>query len=48
MLDVPEDADLITAGVLSAVEKNGKWTGDVRMSHKNRGVGWLEFLCAYL
>lgn len=45
ILHVPEDTDHITSEVISAVEKFGKWTGEVRMLHKNGGVGWIESMC---
>ena len=45
MLHVPEDTDHITAEVISAVEKFGKWTGEVRMLHKDGHIGWIESIC---
>lgn len=45
ILHVPEDSELITSEVLSAVEKFGKWTGDLRMLHKNGDIGWIESIC---
>jgi len=45
ILHVPEDIDHITAEVISAVEKHGKWTGEVRMLHKNGQIGWIESMC---
>lgn len=45
ILHVPEDTDHITSDVISAIEKFGKWTGEVRMLHKNGDVGWIESMC---
>jgi diguanylate cyclase (GGDEF)-like protein/PAS domain S-box-containing protein len=45
ILHVPEDSDLITSDVISAVEKHGKWTGDIRMLHKSGAIGWIESVC---
>jgi diguanylate cyclase (GGDEF)-like protein/PAS domain S-box-containing protein len=45
MLHVPEDSVTIIADVMSAVEKQGKWTGEVRMVHKNGDIGWIESMC---
>lgn len=45
MLHVPEDVSHITAEVLAAVEKFGKWTGEVRMLHKDGHIGWIESIC---
>lgn len=45
ILHVPEDVDHITSEVLSTVEKFGKWTGEVRMLHKDGSIGWIESMC---
>lgn len=45
MLHVPEDTDHITSEVLAAVEKVGKWTGEVRMLRKDGSIGWIESMC---
>jgi diguanylate cyclase (GGDEF)-like protein/PAS domain S-box-containing protein len=45
ILHVPDDTDHITSEVLSAVEKSGKWTGEIRMLHKNGHIGWIESMC---
>ena len=45
MLHVPEDVDHVTSDVLSTVEKFGKWTGEVRMLHKDGSIGWIESMC---
>ena len=42
ILHVPEDTDHITTEVLDAVQKTGKWTGEVRMLHKDGHIGWIE------
>ena len=42
ILHVPEDVDHVTAEVISTVEKDGKWTGEVRMLHKDGHIGWIE------
>ena len=45
ILHLPEDSDHITSEVISAVEEFGKWTGEVRMLHKNGQTGWIESMC---
>lgn len=45
LLHVPEDVDHITSEVLAAVAEDGKWTGEVRMLHKNGSIGWIESMC---
>lgn len=45
ILHVPEDVEHITEKVLAAVEKDGKWLGDVRMLHKDGRIGWIESMC---
>ena len=45
ILHVPEDSAHVTSEVISAVEKFGKWTGEVRMLHKNGHIGWIESMC---
>jgi diguanylate cyclase (GGDEF)-like protein/PAS domain S-box-containing protein len=45
ILHVPEDMEHITAEVISAVEKSGKWNGEVRMLHKDGHIGWIESMC---
>jgi diguanylate cyclase (GGDEF)-like protein/PAS domain S-box-containing protein len=45
MLHVPEDIDRITSEVLDAVGREGKWTGEVRMQHKDGSHGWIESVC---
>jgi len=45
ILHVPEDTDHITTEVISSVEKSGKWTGEIRMLHKNGDIGWIESMC---
>jgi PAS domain S-box-containing protein len=45
ILHVPEDTDHITSEVISAVQAFGKWTGEVRMLHKNGHIGWIESMC---
>ena len=45
ILHMPEDTDHITSEVISAVEKFGKWTGEVRTLHKNGDIGWIESIC---
>jgi diguanylate cyclase (GGDEF)-like protein/PAS domain S-box-containing protein len=48
ILHVPEDVDRITSEVLEAVGKEGKWTGEVRMRHKDGSQGWIESVCVPL
>lgn len=45
ILHVPEDVDHITAEVIAAVGKHGKWSGEVRMLHKDGHIGWIESMC---
>ena len=45
MLHVPEDIEHVTAEVIASVEKMGKWSGEVRMLHKNGQIGWIESMC---
>jgi diguanylate cyclase (GGDEF)-like protein/PAS domain S-box-containing protein len=45
ILHVPEDTEHITAEVISAVEQFGKWSGEVRMLHKDGHIGWIESMC---
>jgi diguanylate cyclase (GGDEF)-like protein/PAS domain S-box-containing protein len=45
LLHVPEDVDHITSQVLAAVADEGKWTGEVRMLHKDGSIGWIESIC---
>lgn len=45
MLHVPDDFEHITAEVISAVEQTGKWTGEVKMLHKDGHIGWIESMC---
>ncbi|MDA3807542.1 MAG: sensor domain-containing diguanylate cyclase [Thiomicrorhabdus sp.] len=45
ILHVPEDFNHVTAGVIASVEKMGKWSGEVRMLHKNGHIGWIESMC---
>ena len=45
MLHVPDDSEHITTEVISAVEKFGKWSGEVRMLHKDGHIGWIESMC---
>ena len=45
ILHVPEDIEHVTAEVIASIEKNGKWSGEVRMLHKDGSVGWIESMC---
>ncbi len=45
ILHVPDDVDHITAEVIAAVAKDGCWTGEVRMMHKDGHIGWIESMC---
>ena len=45
ILHVPDDSEHITSEVISAVEKFGKWSGEVRMLHKDGRIGWIESMC---
>lgn len=48
ILHLPEDTEHITSEVISSVEKYGKWTGEVRMLHKDGHIGWIESMCVPL
>lgn len=45
ILHVPEDSDKITDEVISAINTAGKWSGEIRMLHKNGHIGWIESMC---
>lgn len=45
ILHVPEDSASITSEVILAVEKNGKWSGEIRMLRKDGSIGWIESMC---
>jgi diguanylate cyclase (GGDEF)-like protein/PAS domain S-box-containing protein len=45
MLHVPEDSEIITAKVITAVQADGKWCGEIRMLHKEGHIGWVESMC---
>lgn len=45
IVHVPEDVDRITSEIISAVEKFGKWNGEVKYLHKDGRIGWLESMC---
>jgi diguanylate cyclase (GGDEF)-like protein/PAS domain S-box-containing protein len=45
ILHVPEDIARITAEVIDAVKQFGKWTGEIRMLHKEGHIGWIESMC---
>ena len=45
ILHVPEDSESITSAVISSVEKTGKWSGEIRMLHKDGFIGWIESMC---
>jgi diguanylate cyclase (GGDEF)-like protein/PAS domain S-box-containing protein len=45
ILHVPEDIDHITAEVLVALEEFGRWSGEVKMKHKDGSIGWIESIC---
>ncbi len=45
ILHVPEDLECVTTLILSAVEKFGKWSGEVRYLHKDGHIGWIESMC---
>lgn len=48
ILHVPEDSAHITAEVIAAVEEFGRWTGEVKMLHKDGTIGWIESMCVPL
>jgi diguanylate cyclase (GGDEF)-like protein len=45
ILHVPDDVEHVTSEVLAAVAEFGKWTGEVRMLHKDGSIGWIESMC---
>jgi PAS domain S-box-containing protein len=45
LLHVPEDVESVTKEVMSSVEKTGKWSGEVKMLHKDGHIGWIESMC---
>ncbi len=45
ILHVPEDSATITATVIAAVGEFGKWSGEIRMLHKDGHIGWVESMC---
>ena len=45
ILHVPEDLERVTTLILSAVEKFGKWNGEIRFLHKDGHIGWIESMC---
>ena len=45
MLHVPEASGKITEELISAVDKFGKWSGEIRMLHKDGHLGWIESMC---
>lgn len=45
ILHVSEDSAHITSEVICTVEKNGKWSGEIRMLHKDGSIGWVESMC---
>jgi diguanylate cyclase (GGDEF)-like protein/PAS domain S-box-containing protein len=45
MLHVPEDTVDITLEVISTVENEGRWSGEIRMLHKDGHIGWVESMC---
>ncbi len=48
IVHVPEDVSRITTEVISAVDKFGKWNGEVKYLHKDGHIGWLESMCVPL
>ncbi len=44
-LHVPEDTASITSMVIEAVSQFGKWSGEIRMLHKDGHIGWIESMC---
>ncbi|MDN3638660.1 sensor domain-containing diguanylate cyclase [Simiduia curdlanivorans] len=45
ILHVPEDSAQLTARVIDAVAREGKWTGEIRMLRKDGYIGWVESMC---
>ena len=45
ILHVPEDSDKVTDEVFSGINASGKWSGEIRMLHKDGHIGWIESIC---
>ena len=45
IVHVPKDVSRITSEIISAVEKFGKWNGEIKYLHKDGHIGWLESMC---
>ncbi|MEY8213268.1 MAG: sensor domain-containing diguanylate cyclase [Colwellia sp.] len=45
MLHIPEEATDITSEIISTVADKGRWSGEVRMLHKDGHIGWVESMC---
>lgn len=48
ILHVPEDDAHITSEVISTIKECGRWTGEIRMLHKDGHIGWVESVCVPL
>ena len=42
ILHAPEDVDRVTAQVFASIERQGHWTGEIRMRRKDHSIGWIE------
>ena len=45
MLHVPEDSAELISEVMSGVQSAGKWSGEIRMLHRDGHIGWIESMC---
>ncbi len=45
ILHVPEDVEHVTSEVIASIEKYSRWSGEVRMLHKDGHIGWIESVC---
>ena len=42
VLHAPEDVDRVTAEVFASIDRQGHWTGEIRMRRKDQSIGWIE------
>ena len=42
VLHAPEDVDRVTAEVFASIDRQGHWTGEIRMRRKDHSIGWIE------
>jgi len=42
ILHAPEDVARITSEVFTAIERDGRWSGEIKMRHRDGHLGWIE------